>query len=192
MSQTSPMPPPVHSLGAAIEALRDKAGTIIAFGALLIALGVAALAFSFAASIAAVTTNGVFFVLAGAAEIALGMRSRTWGKFAFWIVGGLLYIASGVMCILIPMTALSVLTLLCGAELVAAGIVRFVLVFGAPLGQARFPAVLSAILSALLGIMILGSWPLDSLYVIGTLLGIDLLFHGAGWVAFGMGLRARR
>jgi len=183
MSQTSPMPPPVHSLGAAIEALRDKAGTIIAFGALLIALGVAALAFSFAASIAAVTTNGVFFVLAGAAEIALGMRSRTWGKFAFWIVGGLLYIASGVMCIL---------TLLCGAGLVAAGIVRFVLVFGAPLGQARFPAVLSAILSALLGIMILGSWPLDSLYVIGTLLGIDLLFHGAGWVAFGMGLRARR
>src|SRR5579863_3313536 len=142
MSQTSPMSPPVHSLGAAIEALRDKAGTIIAFGALLMALGAAALVFSFVASIAAVTTNGVFFVLAGAAEIALGMRSRTWGKFAFWIVGGLLYILTGAMCILIPLTALSVLTLLCGAGLLAAGIVRFILVFGAPLGQARFPAVI--------------------------------------------------
>ena len=191
MSETSP-PPPVHNLGGAIEALREKAGAIIAFGALLMALGAAALVFSFAASIAAVTTNGVFLVLAGAAEIALGMRSRTWGKFAFWIVGGLLYIATGAMCILIPLTALSVLTLLCGAGLVAAGVVRFILVFGAPIGQSRFPAIVSAALSALLGLIILGNWPLSSLYVLGTLLGIDLLFHGAGWVAFGMGLRKRR
>ena len=33
-------------------------------------------------------------------------------------------------------------------------------------------------------------WPSDSVYVLGTLLGVDLLFHGAGWVSFGMGLRA--
>ena len=184
--------PSAHSLGSAMESLREKAGTIIAFGVLLMALGAAALVFSFAASVAAITTNGVFFVLAGAAEIALGMRSRTWGKFAFWIVGGLLYIATGALCILIPMVALKVLTLLCGAGLVAAGIVRFILVVGTPLGQSRLPALLSAAVTALLGGVILANWPLDSLYVVGTLLGIDLLFHGAGWVAFGMGLRARR
>jgi len=192
MSQTSPMPPPVHSLGSAMESLREKAGTIIAFGALLMALGAAALVFSFAASVAAITTNGVFFVLAGAAEIALGMRSRTWGKFALWIVGGLLYVAAGALCILIPILALKILTLLCGAGLVAAGIVRFVLVIGTPLGQSRLLALLSAAVTALLGAAILASWPLSSHYVVGTLLGIDLLFHGAGWVAFGMGLRARR
>ena len=28
-------------------------------------------------------------------------------------------------------------------------------------------------------------------YVLGTLLGVDLLFHGVGWVSFGMGLHAR-
>jgi len=175
-----------------MESLRDKAGTIIAFGALLMALGAAALVFSFTASIAAITTNGVFFILAGSAEIALGMRARSWGKFAFWIIGGLLYIAAGALCILIPMLALKILTLLCGAGLVAAGMVRFILVVGAPLGQSRFPALLSAAVTALLGAVILASWPLSSLYVLGTLLGIDLLFHGGGWVAFGMGLRARR
>ena len=26
---------------------------------------------------------------------------------------------------------------------------------------------------------------------LGTLLGVDLLFHGVGWVSFGMGLHAR-
>jgi uncharacterized membrane protein HdeD (DUF308 family) len=44
----------------------------------------------------------------------------------------------------------------------------------------------------LLGLIIIGHWPKDSVEVLGTLLGVDLLFHGAGWVSFGLGLRARR
>jgi uncharacterized membrane protein HdeD (DUF308 family) len=41
-------------------------------------------------------------------------------------------------------------------------------------------------------LIIIGHWPADSVLVLGTLLGVDLLFHGAGWVSFGLGLRARR
>ena len=192
MSQSTPAAPHAPTLGAAIEALRDKAGAIIAFGVLLIVFGVAALAFSFFASLAAITTNGVFFVLAGAAEIVLGMRARNWRRFTFWIVGGVLYVATGLICILIPVFALHVLTLLFGAGLVAAGVVRFILVIGVPLGQARMGAFLAALVSVLLGAVILANWPMDSRYVLGTLLGVDLLFHGAGWAVFGMALRARR
>ena len=43
----------------------------------------------------------------------------------------------------------------------------------------------------LLGLIIVSHWPLDSVYVLGTLLGVDLLFHGVGWVSFGMGLHSR-
>ena len=43
----------------------------------------------------------------------------------------------------------------------------------------------------LLGLVIVSHWPMDSVTVLGTLLGVDLLFHGAGWVSFGMGLHAR-
>jgi uncharacterized membrane protein HdeD (DUF308 family) len=41
-------------------------------------------------------------------------------------------------------------------------------------------------------LIILMNWPVSSLYVLGTLLGVELLFHGAGWVSFGMGLRAHK
>ncbi|MBV8664730.1 MAG: hypothetical protein JO107_16705, partial [Hyphomicrobiales bacterium] len=41
-----------HSLGAAIEELRRKWGAIAAFGLLLIVLGVAALVFTLAATVA--------------------------------------------------------------------------------------------------------------------------------------------
>jgi uncharacterized membrane protein HdeD (DUF308 family) len=51
---------------------------------------------------------------------------------------------------------------------------------------------LAALVTFGLGLMIVLHWPLSSAYVLGTLLGVDLLFHGAGWVSFGIGLRKHR
>ena len=42
---------------------------------------------------------------------------------------------------------------------------------------------LAAAVTFLLGLIIVIHWPLASVYVLGTLLGVDLLFHGAGWVS---------
>ena len=49
---------------------------------------------------------------------------------------------------------------------------------------------LAAAVTILLGLIIVTHWPADSVWVLGTLLGVDLLFNGAGWVSFGLGLRA--
>ena len=68
-----------HSLGEAIERLRGKWAAITAFGVLLVILGFAALFFSLIATIATVTLNGVLFLIAGAAEIGIGMHSRELG-----------------------------------------------------------------------------------------------------------------
>ena len=60
-----------------------------------------------------------------------------------------------------------------------------------PAGQPRGLVFLAAAVTILLGLIIVTHWPLDSVYVLGTLLGVDLLFHGVGWVSFGMGLHAQ-
>jgi uncharacterized membrane protein HdeD (DUF308 family) len=179
-----------HSLGAAMERLKGKWGAIVAFGALLMLMGVASLAFAFASTLAMVALNGVFFLVAGAAEIGVGMHARGWGRFFLWVIGGLLYIAFGVMCILFPVSASVILTLVLGAGLVAAGVVRAVLAWELPPGPRRSLVFLAALITFLLGLIIVMQWPLSAVYVLGTLLGIDLLFHGAGWVSFGMALRA--
>jgi uncharacterized membrane protein HdeD (DUF308 family) len=180
-----------HSLGEAIERLRGKWASITAFGVLLVILGFAALFFSLIATIATVTLNGVLFLIAGAAEIGIGMHSRGWGQFFLWVVGGILYIAAGVLCIVNPLLASVVLTLLLGAGLVAAGVVRVYLATQLPASQPRTLVFLAAVVTILLGLIIVSHWPLDSVYVLGTLLGVDLLFHGVGWVSFGMGLQSR-
>jgi uncharacterized membrane protein HdeD (DUF308 family) len=191
MSNASNVGPTPHSLGEAIERLRGKWAAITAFGVLLVVLGAAALVFSLAATIAAVTLNGVLFLIAGGAEIGIGMHSRNWGRFFLWVVGGLLYIAAGVLCIVNPILASVVLTLLLGAALIAAGVVRAYLGTQLPPDQPRALVFLAAAVTIVLGLIIVSHWPLDSVYVLGTLLGVDLLFHGVGWVSFGMGLHSR-
>ena len=101
--QTTP-----HNLGEAVESLRRKWASITAFGVLLVMLGFAALFFSLIATIATVTLNGVLFLIAGAAEIGIGMHSRSWGQFFLWVIGGLLYLAAGVLCIMKPQPTPSV------------------------------------------------------------------------------------
>ncbi len=184
--ETSP-----HSLGEAIEHLEGEWAAIAAFGVLLVALGMAALFFSLFATIATVTLNGVLFLIAGAAEIGIGMHSRGWGQFFLWLIGGVLYLAAGILCIVNPLLASIGLTLLLGAGLVAAGVLRAYLATRLPAAPPRGLVFLAAAVTILLGLIIVTHWPLDSVYVLGTLLGVDLLFHGVGWVSFGMGLHSR-
>ena len=189
MSNVSNVGTSPHSLGEAIERLRGKWAAITAFGVLLVVLGFAALFFSLIATIVTVTLNGVLFLIAGAAEVGIGMHSRTWGRFFLWVIGGLLYIAIGLLCIVNPILASVALTLVLGAALIAAGLVRAFLAFQLPADQPRALVFLAAAVTILLGLIIVSHWPLDSIYVLGTLLGVDLLFHGVGWVSLGVGLR---
>src|SRR6202167_2193892 len=94
MSNASNAGTSAHSLGEAVERLRGKWAAITAFGVLLVVLGFAALTFSLIATIVTVTLNGVLFLIAGGAEIGIGMHAREWGRFFLWVVGGLVYIAA--------------------------------------------------------------------------------------------------
>ena len=181
-----------HDLGHAIERLRHKWGAIVAFGVLLMALGLASLVFAFASTIAMVTLNGVFFIIAGAAEIGVGMHAQGWGRFFLWVIGGIINMVFGILCILNPVFGSLALTLVLGAALIAAGVVRFYLAFQLPGGQMRTMVFVGAAVTFFLGLIILMNWPVSSLYVLGALLGVELLFHGAGWASFGIGLRRHK
>jgi len=65
------------------------------------------------------------------------MHPRSWGRFFLWVIGGALYLVAGVPCIVNPLLASVVLTLLLGAGLIAAGLVRVYLATQLPPGQLR-------------------------------------------------------
>ena len=117
-------------------------------------LGVAALGFTLPSTVATVTLNGVFFLVAGAAEIGVGAHAKSWARFFLWIIGGVIYVIAGLFCIVNPIFASLVLTLALGAGLIAAAAVRAYLAFHLPAGNARATVLLAAAVTFLLGLVI--------------------------------------
>jgi uncharacterized membrane protein HdeD (DUF308 family) len=184
-----PSDPTRHSLGASMERLRHRWGWIVALGAILDLAGIVALGSVVMATYAAVTVVGVMMIIGGAAELALGFRARDWAHFFLWVLGGIFYVAGGAFLLASPLAASLVLTLLLGAGLVAAGLLRLFLAFQLPSSRSRLVVIVGAALTLLLGILIVVGWPTNSFYVLGMLLAINLMFTGIGWMMFGFWLR---
>lgn len=182
--------PPRPNLGDAFERLRPKWGWFVALGLVTAAFGVATLGYlSVVGTIASVFMIGFAMIIAGAAEIAIAFKARTWGWTALWILVGLVYIVGGAFAIGQPLVAAATFTLLIGAALVATGILRVIAAFKAPEGKGML--VFAGLITLALGVMILLAWPVSGLYTLGIFLGVDLLIYGLSWISFGLRLRPR-
>ena len=108
---------------------------------------------------------------------------------AIWVLAGLLYVVAGAFALAQPLVAAAAYTLLIGAALVVTGVLRIVAAFRLPEGNKAMVGFAGAI-TVLLGAMILAAWPASGMFVLGTFLGIDLLFYGLSWITFGMRLKS--
>lgn len=182
-----------HSLEWAMERISHRWGLMTGLGVLFVLLGLAALTLVVSATIASVFIIGVFMVIAGGLEIIVGFDSRTWSRFFLWMAAGLLYVVAGAIALAQPLMAALIFTLMLGAGLLATGLVRIWLATHLPPGRKGL-AILSGAVTLLLGVVIVFGWPGNSVFILGLLLGLDLLFYGASWIAIGLSLRqvARR
>src|SRR5215472_417224 len=175
--------------GSDTAPLRTKWGWIVALGVIYVIAGFVALGSIMMATVASVLIVGVMMIVAGVAEVISAFQIKSWGKFLLWAVLGVLYIVAGFMTWDNPLFAAVVLTLLLGASLVASGIMRLVLAFSMKRETPWIWVALSAVITSLLGLLILARWPINSVYILGLFLGIDLIFAGASWIGMGFGLR---
>lgn len=195
MSVTSNTPVPdsgPHNLGEGVRALRAKWGWIVALGIIFMIAGVIALGSVMMATLSAIYVIGVMMIMSGVTEIITAFNVKDWGRFALWMLLGLLYVAAGVICFFRPFEAVAIVTLMLGFALIIGGVVRGFLAWsvreaGKPWGW----VVLSALITLLLGLIIIAKWPYSSAYTLGIFLGVDLLFIGSSWLMIGLALKKR-
>ena len=178
-----------RTLGTAMEKLKHRWGWFVALGVLAILLGGVALAMEVHATVTTVYIIAIFMIIAGGSEIMVALGSRTWGRFFLWAIAGLFYIVGGAFALAQPVQAAIVLTLMLGAALLTAGVVRIYI--GTHMhSHAKTLVIVGGVVTALVGVMIILGWPGNSYVILGTLLGIDLLFTGVMWVGFGLRLKS--
>ena len=178
-----------HTLGSAIHTLRHNWGWFVGLGVLSIVAGLLALGNIMVGTLVSILFIGAMMTVAGIAHIVHAFQVREWGQFALWLLTGLLYTAAGLLIAYNPLLGASVFTLFIGIMLIASGVMRIIVAFGMR-GHAGWGwMLLAGLVTLFLGLLIAARWPVNSLWVLGLFLGIDLLFTGVGLVAWGLRLK---
>ncbi len=132
------------------------------------------------ATIVSVKLIGLTAIAAGAFEIAHAFWTKGWGGFAWQVLLGALYLAFGILLLTQPASGALILTYLLGAVLFASGVIRCLLSF-ARWRQGGWMMLISGLFGLLAGALLLFNFPAMSAWLLGFLLGVDLISHGLAW-----------
>lgn len=179
-----------NALKERVGELRSKWGWFVGLGIVMLIVGVIALGNLLAATVASVYLVGFMMLIAGGFQIAHAFGVKSWGGFFLWLLGGLLYAVAGIIAFNNPLLASSVLTLLLAASLLASGAVRAWIGFKHWSNKGSGWIIAAALITALAGLVIAIGWPVNSLWVLGMFLSIDLIFQGWTAIALGLALKA--
>lgn len=159
-------------------------------GILLIILGIVAIAQPTVSTIFAETWFALILASAGVAKLVYAFQTRNDGGFVWKLLLGLLYIATGIMLFVNPLTGVLTLTLLLAGFLLTEGVFELILAFRLRPQQNWTWALGNGIITLLLGAMIWFQWPFNAPWLIGTLVGVSVLFTGVSRVMLSLNARA--
>ncbi|HKT32266.1 MAG TPA: DUF308 domain-containing protein [Gammaproteobacteria bacterium] len=171
--------PIIGARASSTEIARHSASISVGMSLLLILLGVLALTLPGALGMAVAILVLWTIVFSGLAHIVYAWNARASGDLLWGLSVGLVYLIAGLYLLLHPRESLASLTLVLA--------VLFLLEAGAMLGAflrlRRMPGarwlLVNAVLAFVLGLLIALNWPSSSLWAIGSLLGVNLLFSGS-------------
>jgi len=175
-----------------IEAVTERWGWFMALGVLLIVLGMVAIGAPFASGVAVDLLVGWLLVVSGVAHGVHAFKASGWRGGLVQFVCGLLYLGVGIMMIVNPITGLLALTVTVLVYFVASGIFKIVLAARMEHLPQRGWVTLSGILSLALAIYIGSQFPGSALWLIGMLVGIEMLFSGWAFVMIAWAARNKR
>ncbi len=167
------------------EALKKYRTWYMIYGVVLIALGLFAIAMPNVATLAVELMVGWLLVIGGAfGLIAAFSGGQSTPGFWWSLLVSVLYLLAGIALLWHPVAGVVTLTLILVAYLIAGGIVKAVMSMNlrSVLPKAWGWMLFSALVDIVLAVLILSGWPGSAGWVIGLLVGINLLMTGVALV----------
>jgi uncharacterized membrane protein HdeD (DUF308 family) len=171
-----------NPLAAGVNEIRSYWGRFMALGIVFMTLGLFCIFYSGIATTATVLVLGWMLLFSGIVSLIQSFWVRNWSGFFLFFLSALLRGVLGYLLLRHPLEGAAGVTLVLGSLFVVGGLFRIV---GASL--LRFPswawAVLSGIVSLVLGVVVLAHMPVMSIFLLGIVVGVDLLTDGIAFVA---------
>ena len=164
-------------------------GWFLAFGLVLMLLGIVAIVRSVAATVVSMLFFGWLLLIGAGIEIVQLIMVGKWAGQFQHVLAAVLFAVIGVLMVWRPLVTAEILTLLMGAFFLVSGLFQLIEPFWIGLPGWGWH-VLDGVITLILGILVLAQWPVSGLWVIGLFVGIWLIFYGGAWVAIAWGLRS--
>ena len=166
------------SATSTVPIMKESIGWSIGISILMIVAGFLAILLPGAAGIAVNILVGWMLVFSGGLHFVLAWQTRHNRGFFWELLLGILYIFVGCYLLFRPVAGLASLTLALAIYLFAEGVLELILSFRLrPMPGSRW-LLFDGIITLILAVMIWRTWPSSTEWVIGTLVGISMLFSG--------------
>ena len=159
-------------------AARKASGWSILWGVLFLICGIVAIAMPIASSIGIAILLGWLILFSAVWHLIYAFQAKGVGGVLWQILLALLYGCIGIYMLIHPLLGVLSLTLVLGVFLVIEGAFEIILYFNIRRTSNAGWVLFNGIITLILGGLIWFHWPSSSVWVIGTLVGISLIFSG--------------
>ena len=169
---------------------KESVGWSIGLSVLMILAGALAIVIPQAAGLAVSLLVGWLLLLSGVAHLVFAWYSRHAGGILWELLLGILYLLVGGYVLTRPVAGLASLTLALAIYLFFEGVLEFVLSFRLRPLPGWGLLLFDGIITLILAVMIWRTWPSSSEWLIGTLVGISMLFSGISRLTISLAARS--
>jgi uncharacterized membrane protein HdeD (DUF308 family) len=167
------------------DTLRKYRTWFMLYGALLVILGLVAVALPTIATLATGILVGWLLLAAGVFGLIAVFSAGT-GASGFWwnLFTSVIYVLAGLALLFRPVAGVLTLTILLAAYLLAGGIAKLVMAFGykREIPKAWGWVLFSGLVDLVLAFIIMSGFPGTATWVIGLMVGINLLMMGVALI----------
>ena len=173
-----------------MDVLQKGWGWLLGLGILLSVLGLVLIAAPALGTLAIDLLVGWFLIIGGIAQLVHAFMEKAWRGFLLELASGALYLVVGVLLVFYPIAGAQALTIFLAAFLLVEGFVRIAMAMRLRPAHGWGWLLFGGIVTVILALLIWSQWPASALWVIGLLVGINLLFTGWSLTMMAIAMRA--
>jgi uncharacterized membrane protein HdeD (DUF308 family) len=164
--------------------------TLLATGVAMVIIGILAILAPLASGLLFDMIFGAILIGAGIVEFIDAVRAGTWQRGLMLALAGVVTVVAGILYIARPTLGLVALSVVFLAYLVFVGVFRIVMAFQLPRGApGKVWSFVSGIVALVLAYLAIGQMPSLSLWLIGTFIGVSLIFSGIARISLARGFQ---
>jgi uncharacterized membrane protein HdeD (DUF308 family) len=158
--------------------LQSHRGLLLFEGIIFTLLGILAVALPGISTLSSELFIGWLLIFGGGVLLYRAIKTRHAPGFIGSLLTGILYLVFGILLILFPIAGILSLTVLLTIFFIAEGIAKIILSFQMRPFRRWGWLLINGILALILAYIIWAGWPGSAFWVLGLLVGINMIFFG--------------